>query len=210
MRKRAIIKLGGSLIENGREIVEVLRVYAKEKEKDRHILVIPGGGPFVAEVRNYAYCLTEEAAHWMAILAMHQYGLFLANDELLTVESLDEIDESFCIILPYQILKADDSLPHTWDVTSDTIAAFIAMKLGERTFIKLTDVDGMLDEEGHLIERMRAEELIEAGRNGSCVDGALPAFLIQHKMCCIIINGNFTARVIDAMEGKATRSTKLF
>ncbi len=209
MRKREIIKLGGSLIEIGRDIIQVLRVYAEKK--DITILLIPGGGPFAEVVRTLSEdgSLTEEAAHWMAVFAMHQYGLFLANDELPVVESLDGIEGHLCIIQPYQILKADDCLPHTWDVTSDTIAAFVANKLGEDTFIKLTDVDGLLDEGGRLIEEMRVEEMIEKGIRG-CVDAALPDFLMQHNMSCIIINGKFPDRVIDAIEGKETRCTKLF
>ncbi len=62
MRKREIIKLGGSLIEIGRDIIQVLRVYAEKK--DITILLIPGGGPFAEVVRTVSVegSLTEEAA----------------------------------------------------------------------------------------------------------------------------------------------------
>jgi len=203
-----ILKLGGSLLEEGWDIIRVLRDYAETKH--RRIIIIPGGGPFAEVVRKCPDTLSEDAAHWMAVLAMDQYGLFLANGELPVVESLTEIDGAgqFCILLPYQILKAYDYLPHTWDVTSDTIAAFIAKELGETTFIKLTDVDGLLDEKGHLIAAMRAEELVDKGTWG-CVDAALPDFLIYHEMSCFIINGKFPNRAIDVIEGKETPGTKL-
>ena len=206
-----VIKLGGSLIEYGRAIIRTLRDFAAEKNLT--LIIIPGGGPFAMTVRALAGKLSDEAAHWMAVLAMHQYGFFLANGEFSLIESLDDIvDRDVSILLPYKILKADDSLPHTWDVTSDTIAAFIAYKLGERCFIKLTDVDGILDAEGRVIEKVDIEELAKRStRTCTCIDNALPGFLLQHKMYCIIVNGRFPRRVKDVLAGKMknTCCTKL-
>ena len=206
-----VIKLGGSLIEYGRVIIRTLRDFAAEKNLT--LIIIPGGGPFAMTVRALAGKLSDEAAHWMAVLAMHQYGFFLANGEFSLIESLDDIvDRDVSILLPYKILKADDSLPHTWDVTSDTIAAFIAYKLGERCFIKLTDVDGILDAEGRVIEKVDIEELAKRStRTCTCIDNALPGFLLQHKMYCIIVNGRFPRRVKDILAGKMkdTCCTKL-
>jgi len=131
-----------------------------------------------------------------------------------------EIDRAgpICILLPYKILKQDDCLPHTWDVTSDTIAAFVANRLGEKRFIKLTDVDGIQDKKsGHLIEKIRANEL--AGKQAAglnCIDAELPEFLMQTKMSCTIVNGNYPNRIIDAIEEKEnmnenkTVCTKIF
>jgi isopentenyl phosphate kinase len=34
-------------------------------------------------------------------------------------------------------------IPHTWEVTSDTIAAYIAKALNAKELIKVTDVDGI-------------------------------------------------------------------
>lgn len=211
-RERVIIKFGGSLIEKSRGIIRFLGDYAEEKSLT--IILIPGGGPFAEAVKNISedMSISENTAHWMAVLAMHQYGLFLASREIEipSVESVDEIDGagSMCILLPYKILKADDWLPHTWDVTSDTIAAFAANKLGEKSFIKLTDVDGIIDEKGHLIEEIYVKEMIEKEEKG-CIDAELPGFLMQNKMSCIIVNGNFPNRIIDVIEGKKTLCTKL-
>ncbi|MCW3140968.1 MAG: hypothetical protein N2V72_02135 [Methanophagales archaeon] len=209
-----IIKLGGSLIEKGRDIIRFLREYVDEKEKAPTIILIPGGGPFAEVVRNVSadMSISEETAHWMAVLAMHQYGLLLANGEIgiALVESMKEIDgaEPIRILLPYEVLKADDCLPHTWDVTSDTIAAFVANKIGEKTFIKLTDVDGIIDEKGHLIKEIYAKEMVELEEKG-CVDAGLPGFLMQNRMSCTIVNGNFPNRIIAAIEGKETLCTKI-
>ena len=217
-KSKVIIKLGGSLIEKGRDIVRFLKDYVEEKEKDRDkaptLILIPGGGPFAEVVRNVSadLSISEETAHWMAVLAMHQYGLLLANGEIgiALVESMKEIDgaEPIRILLPYEVLKADDCLPHTWDVTSDTIAAFVANKIGEKTFIKLTDVDGIIDEKGHLIKEIYAKEMVELEEKG-CVDAGLPGFLMQNRMSCTIVNGNFPNRIIAAIEGKETFCTKI-
>jgi aspartokinase-like uncharacterized kinase len=211
-QKRVILKLGGSLIEKGRSILRFLRDYAEENALT--ILVVPGGGPFAEAVRALSdeFAMSEETVHWMAVLAMHQYGLFLANGELEMplVGRMEEIDVAghICIVLPYKMLRADDCLPHTWDVTSDTIAAFVANKLGEKTFVKLTDVDGIVSEEGHVIEEISAQGMVERGERG-CVDAALPGFLMQKKMSCVVVNGNFTDRIIAVIEGKETLCTRL-
>ena len=211
MVKIRVIKLGGSLIEHGRAIIRNLRDYAVAN--NLRLVIVPGGGPFAMAVRALADKLSDEAAHWMAVLAMHQYGLFLANGnaEFPLIETLDDIidsDGGVSILLPYKILKDDDRLPHTWDVTSDTIAAFIAYKLGERCFIKLTNVDGVLDAEGRVIERVDIEEIVKKDNN-TCIDDALPGFLSEHNMYCIIVNGRYPQRVKAILAGKNTCCTKL-
>jgi len=207
-----VIKLGGSLLSKGRELLQFLREYA---DRTAHQLVIvPGGGPFADAIKTIAIQegVSDDAAHWMAVLAMHQYGLFLADGDpaVPTIELLEDVPTAgpLCILLPYAILRADDSLPHTWDVTADTIAAFIALKLGERSFIKLTDVDGMLDEHGTVIERIQPQELIETGFRGS-IDAALPRYLAQHHMSCVIVNGTVPARILEILEGRATICTRI-
>lgn len=229
MKNKVILKLGGSLIEKSRDILRVLVDYARERDGDKNrdftLVLIPGGGPFAETVRNIAATMSipDETAHWMAVLAMHQYGLFLAacsggETGIPLVESVDEdeIDRAgpICILLPYKILKQDDCLSHTWDVTSDTIAAFVANRLGEKRFIKLTDVDGIRDKKsGHLIEKIRANELVGKSAEGlNCIDAELPGFLMQTKMSCIIVNGNYPNRIIDAIEENENKTvcTKIF
>jgi aspartokinase-like uncharacterized kinase len=209
---KIIVKLGGSLLAKGSKIQHFLVEYAEKSAIS--IVIIPGGGPFVEPIKQLSErgAISDDTAHWMAVLAMHQYGLFLADGELEIplVESIDELKNAghICIVLPYKILKDDDSLPHTWDVTSDTIAAFIARKLGEKSFIKVTDVDGIMNENGFLIKRIHAKELIAKEHKG-CVDAELPGFLLQHDMRCVIVNGNYPERIIDVIEGRETINTKL-
>ncbi len=187
-----IIKLGGSLIQNARRIVKDLKEYTKSTGES--ILIVPGGSIFADLVRKVNP--SQEAAHWMAILAMEQYGYYLADGtDVKLTDRLENTNETF-ILLPYNLLKNNDELPHTWDVTSDTIAAWVALKLKAR-FIKLTDVDGIyLD--GLLRNELNAKELI--GKE-TCVDTELPNFLMKYNMNCEIINGNCPGRVVNALKG---------
>jgi aspartokinase-like uncharacterized kinase len=209
---KLIVKLGGSLLTTGRELVQFLCDYAKKNELS--LVIVPGGGLFAEAVKKLSERanISNDTAHWMAVLAMHQYGLFLADGqpEIPVVERIAEIQHAdyICIVLPYKILKADDSLPHTWAVTADTIAAFITHKLGEKTFIKVTDFDGIFDETGALIKGIQPNELIEKDHRG-CIDVELPRFLLQHDLRCVIVNGNHPERIIDVIEGRETICTRV-
>ncbi len=162
------------------------------------ILIVPGGSVFADTVRKVN--ASDEASHWMAILAMEQYGYYLADGS--AAELVYDIcieDAGVYILLPYEFLKKKDDLPHTWDVTSDTIAAWVAHMVRAR-FIKLTDVDGIFIN-GELKKEVSAGELqgIE-----TCVDGELPRFLMKNEMNCEILNGNCPGRLAEAFEGKVT------
>ncbi|HDS44962.1 MAG TPA: amino acid kinase [Methanomicrobia archaeon] len=215
MTQTLILKLGGSLLTTGRDLMQFLSEYAFVKRTTRQMVIVPGGGPFAESVRALQRRLeiSDDTAHWMAVLTMHQYGLFLASGapETPVLERLEDVRATrtgLCILLPYRVLRADDALPHTWHVTSDTIAAFIAHKLGENTLIKLTDVDGLLDENGALIDHLQAQELLGIEHTG-CIDAQLPRFLLEHGMSCVIVNGRHPERVIAVIEGRATICTRI-
>jgi aspartokinase-like uncharacterized kinase len=50
------------------------------------------------------------------------------------------------VLAPYAWIRATDTLPHSWDITSDSIAAFIAGDLGAHELILVKPIDGSLDE----------------------------------------------------------------
>lgn len=190
-----VIKLGGSLIHRARELVKEIIEYSNATGEK--ILIVPGGAIFADTVRKIN--ASQENAHWMAVLAMEQYGYYIAEGTRAKLVDSLNIDEGVSILLPYNLLKNKDELPHTWDVTSDTIAAWAASKLKAR-FIKATDVDGIyLD--GVLKKELKASELV--GKE-TCVDAQLPFFLMKNKMNCEIVNGNCTGRLVDAIQGNLT------
>ncbi len=191
-----VVKLGGSLIHRAKEIVKEMADLSNESGEP--LLIVPGGSVFADTVRKVK--ASDEASHWMAILAMEQYGYYIADGSAAELVYDTRIEDGgVYILLPYELLKKKDELPHTWDVTSDTIAAWVAHML-EARFIKLTDVDGIFID-GELKKEVSAEELqgIE-----TCVDGELPRFLMKNKMNCEILNGNCPGRLVEAFEGKVT------
>lgn len=189
-------------MKSARELVNTLAEYASRT--GRRIIIVPGGGPFADIVREHAQSMSDDVAHWMAVLAMDLYGMYLADEtSARVIENFEDVTGGASIILPHKLLQKEDPLPHSWDVTSDSIAAYIASVL-QADFIKATDVDGIyLD--GELVEEIDAEQLSEMDE--SCVDAYLARFLIKEKMNCTIVNGDHPDRVISAIENKSTTGT---
>ena len=89
---------------------ELMRTLVALAEEDYSFLVVPGGGPMADLVREIFSCgeLSQEAAHWMAILAMEQYAYFLADGTgiRLTCEiRRPQGNPNVEILLPYQALQ---------------------------------------------------------------------------------------------------------
>jgi hypothetical protein len=193
-----VLKFGGSLFSHASEILEIIR------SADTDILIVPGGGRFADLVRDVQResGLSEEAAHWMAVLAMDEYAYYLSDVSGIELTPLLVKKKGIRIVLPYEILRRRDELPHSWDVTSDTIAAWIAYRTGSK-LIKATDVDGIILD-GRLQDTIDASKL--QGLE-TCVDRALPGFLVEHKMDALVINGLKAPTLEDALKDRRTRGT---
>lgn len=136
-----IVKIGGSLLGSP-ELSRWLEVLVKFSKG--HVIIVPGGGLFADAVRE-AQNLTNASdaiAHQLALLAMDQFGLLLAgmNDGLVTASSELEIAERgwqhrAMVWLPSQMILADQSIPQNWQVTSDSLSAWLANKLGAEQLI---------------------------------------------------------------------------
>ena len=138
-----VVKIGGSLLGSS-ELERWLELFAKFS--DGNIIIVPGGGLFADAVREAQKIskISDACAHKLAVLAMDQFGLLLANmnPRLATARTEMEIDERTwqhrCIVwLPSQMVLADDSIPQSWDVTSDSLAAWLAHKLSAQQLVLL-------------------------------------------------------------------------
>lgn len=136
-----VVKIGGSLLGSP-ELERWLGLFAKFS--DGNIIIVPGGGVFADAVRDAQKVskISDACAHKLAVLAMDQFGLLLANmnPDLAVARTEMEIDERTwqhrCIVwLPSQMVLADDSIPKSWDVTSDSIAAWLAEKVDAQQLV---------------------------------------------------------------------------
>ena len=136
-----VVKLGGSLA-NSEELPRWLEVIATAGAGK--VVLVPGGGPWANEVREAQKRegFDDRVAHRKALRAMEQYGRVLAakRSGLVAAESMVAIREvlrsgQVPVWMPYEMVIADRSIPESWDVTSDSLAAWLAGKLNASTLL---------------------------------------------------------------------------
>lgn len=130
-----VVKVGGSLYDHP-ALGPGLRTFLDSLGSPA--LLVPGGGDFADAVRKLdaIHSLGEEAAHWLALAAMNAAGAFLRS--LLATDRVAICD---CLAFVLADDKHPDHLPHSWQVTSDSIAARIAIVEGASRLILLKSVD---------------------------------------------------------------------
>ncbi|HJS58285.1 MAG TPA: protein kinase [Vicinamibacteria bacterium] len=206
----AVVKVGGSLLSAGepRTLVSALAVIARA----HRLVVVPGGGPFADAVREVSarHALDDNASHWMAVLAMNQHAHLLAAmsaDATLCMapqECAASCDAGrLAVFAPYSWLRDADPLPHGWHVTSDSIAAWAAGRLGAPRLILLKPRDGVRDG-----QEIRAEaDSVEAAEAG-IVDAFLPEAL-PPGVECWILDGRRPERLAELLAAGTTSGTRL-
>ncbi|MBO8182349.1 MAG: uridylate kinase [Archaeoglobus sp.] len=188
-----VVKLGGSVSEKWGEIIKLLLELSDLNSDSNHnFLIIPGGGKLADYVRKLK--CDDENAHWMAIAAMEMNAYYIASMGVrkLMPENFSEIEVSGVnVLLPYNLLLKNDELPHSWDVTSDSIAIWVAGKLKAKV-IKVTDVDGIIID-GKLAEEINVSDLTFE----TCLDKYSPQLIKKFGVSVFICNGNYPERVKD-------------
>ena len=151
----SVIKVGGGLTRVPGALDQVCSGLS-ELAREYPLVVVPGGGPFSDGVRAFESQsgLSADAAHWMAILGMDQYAHVLADriKGAVLVEEPGELWEAvtaghLAVLAPARWMRSADVLPHSWNVTSDSIAAFVAGALGadRLALIKPGETDSPVD-----------------------------------------------------------------
>ncbi|MFO0823265.1 MAG: hypothetical protein U0792_09110 [Gemmataceae bacterium] len=123
-----VVKVGGSLFDHPR-LGPGLRAYL-DSHAPAEVLLVPGGGDVVEAVRKLdaIHSLGEEACHRLALRGMQLTGEFL----------LRLLGENLRVTVPPFDLVG---LPHSWEVTSDSIAARAAVVYGAERLVLLKSVD---------------------------------------------------------------------
>ena len=215
-----VIKVGGSLSQNPQSL-RALCVKLSELAKKHALVVVPGGGKFADCVRDFdkRFSLSSSAAHRMAILGMDQYGL-LVSDLMPDCRVVDKLGDAkrlsgtgrLVVFLPSRFLFESDELENSWDVTSDSIAAYIAGRLQAGRVLLVTDVDGVYTDDpkkdlsAELISKLTAKQLLGINKRTS-VDKYLPKLLIKLKMDCYVVNGLYPERVEAILNGQESVCT---
>ena len=214
-----VVKVGGSLALKPEKLRD-LCMKLSQLSHQQGLIVVPGGGEFADIVRDMdkRFKLAPSTNHRMAILGMDEYGMLL-HDLSPNSECVDDFGllkdtlkmGRLPIFLPSAFTFADDGLENSWDVTSDSIAAYVAERLGVRQVVLVTDVDGVFDcdpkkhPEAKLLMHVTAEKLLGMGRTS--VDKYLPKLLLQLKVECIVVNGFYPERVEAVLQRKKTVCT---
>ena len=137
-RPLTVIKLGGSLLAQP-ETLDATLDAVRAMSRHRRVLIVPGGGPFADAVRHVdaRIGLSDDAAHWMAVLAIDQYAHVIAErvDGGVLASDAQEIAAACAagqvpVLAPSRWLREADPLPHRWSVTSDSIAAWVSGQVG--------------------------------------------------------------------------------
>ena len=129
-----VVKLGGSLLRD-----PLLPAWLDRIARAGRIAVVPGGGAFAdaARAAQAHWRVDDLAAHNMAVLGMAQCAHLLHGLEprLALADSVASLQAHLAagraaIWLPLDLQRdAADALT-SWDVTSDSLAAWLALRLG--------------------------------------------------------------------------------
>jgi 5-(aminomethyl)-3-furanmethanol phosphate kinase len=147
-----VAKIGGSLYDLADLGPRLTRWLTQVK--DIPVLLVPGGGQMAEAVREMdrTHRLGEDRAHWLALQVMAVQARFLATlvPGAVVVEGLQACAEVWrygrhAILDAHAFARADEgnegALPHSWTVTSDSVAARAARLLKARKLVLLKSVD---------------------------------------------------------------------
>ena len=210
-----VVKIGGSLALYPQSLSALCKklVFLSTKHQ---LMVVPGGGEFADTVRvlDKRYNISCAASHRMAILAMDQYGLLLSDlqPEFIAVSEIAEVEKVLSnghipVFLPSNLLFRVDPLENSWNVTSDSIALYLAAQLGASKLLLATNVDGVYNSDPHkdlhasLLRQVTPSKYSDMTLRTS-VDLALPKLLLQYPLDCYVVNGLFSERLEAILEGK--------
>ena len=124
-----VAKVGGSLFD-WPELKPRLTAWIAAQEQP--VLLFPGGGPFAESIRSLdsIHQLGEERSHGLAI-----QSLTLSAEFLSAITETDVFD-------PYPFFRELAwSIPHSWKVTSDSLALRFAQEIGAVELVLLKSID---------------------------------------------------------------------
>ena len=201
---KQVVKIGGSLFPK-------YAIDLADRLENTGSLIILGGGEFANLIRKYndEMDFSEETNHWTAIDCMDIIAK-LVNDKVestrlaYTIDEAKKIsDEGFTpIFVVSEFLRVEDPFECSWDVTSDSIAAYVAHLINAKLLI-VTNVNGIYTQEpkepgSTFISKIDATTLLTFQE--SSIDVMLPSLLLKFGTNCYVVNGKYPERVLSLID----------
>jgi 5-(aminomethyl)-3-furanmethanol phosphate kinase len=209
-----VVKVGGGLGRGAGD--DALRALCRALGElgERHpLLVVPGGAWFADAVRDAdrRFGLRATTSHRMAVLGMEQFGWLLSE----LIPGAQRSTDLTCagaggvtVLLPASLPL--ESLPASWEVTSDSIAAWVAGQVRADRLVLVKEVDGLFAEwpaQGEPLARLTVAELAAMRPGG--VDEHLPTVLEQAGFETWVIGGRDPRRLVELLERGTTVGTRI-
>lgn len=240
--ENCLVKIGGSILENQNAISSTILQLDKLLHKGKrckNFIIITGGGSFANFVRYIDNKLNigNDLAHWEAILSMdlNAEGLhkqfpstsICDNFSGLTKKMNENSSKHHLLIFKtFNYLYKKDILPHSWNITSDSIALHIAFQLGLKKCYLIKDVDGIINVKGDIIKELSVDEfrmlkeskkLAEVDSNAENlkeqsipIDSYSLKLIDEYGIPCVILNGSPSKqRILQYFTNNQTLYTSL-
>jgi len=150
MRRRSelwVVKIGGSVAGDD-VLASWIGLFGRRRQP--RVVIVPGGGAFADQVRlaQRNQCFDDGVAHRMALMAMDQMGLMFTGllPALRPAATRTAIAEAHRrgfvpVWLPTRMAAGCRDIPETWDVTSDSLAAWLAGALAADRLVLVKSAD---------------------------------------------------------------------
>jgi aspartokinase-like uncharacterized kinase len=165
-----VLKIGGSLEADPARLRGLLAEVADGTHG--RCVVVPGGGTFADAVRadQIRDGFDDAEAHRRALCAMTHMARFFCEQEPRLTRSIEPwTDEAaVCIWDPASLRAGHPDIPESWDVTSDSLALWLATRLRARVCVLVKSADAA------------PEETPDALARRGLVDAAVPAFAARY------------------------------
>lgn len=145
-----VVKVGGSLFD----LPDLCARLRRWLTTAGPVVLIPGGGAAADAIRDFdcRFQLGEETSHWLALRAMtlNAHVLAVLLPAAVIIDRMDQVsranqDHKIPILDCHAFCTADEGrpgcLPHSWSVTSDSVAARVAVVAGAQRLVLLKSLD---------------------------------------------------------------------
>ncbi|MES9859876.1 MAG: amino acid kinase [Candidatus Thiodiazotropha sp. LLP2] len=158
-----VVKFGGSLFN-----ADNLRDWLALFSDTRSLIVVPGGGPFASQVRQaqIQFGFDDYTAHFMALLAMEQYGRMLCGLQpgLEVATTQKEIEATLDrgvtpVWMPTSMVMADSDIEQSWSVTSDSLSVWLAGQLGVKRLVLVKSIS--FEEPGLSVKTLEDNDVVD-------------------------------------------------